>query len=119
MDWYDTFNAVEAALWLIVATVIAVRTPGSTGQQRTAVWMAVLAFVAFGLTDLLEIGCAGSIPCWLWVSKIACGTAILSARYTWSGWTTFRWYDREFLFGVGCLIAVGVVVIVQRMLAQK
>lgn len=80
--------------------------------------LATAAFVAFGVTDLLEIGHGGVIPLWLWAFKIACGCGILAARYTWHGWNTFRWRDREFLFGIGCLVAVGVVITVQQVLGQ-
>jgi threonine/homoserine efflux transporter RhtA len=114
MDWYNAFNAVEAGLWFVVAAVIAGWTPCATRQQRAAVWLACVSFALFGLTDLLEIGRAGAIPLWLWGLKIACGSGILAARYTWRGWRTFRWRDREFLFGVGCLTAVGMLIVVQR-----
>jgi hypothetical protein len=113
MDWYDTFNTVEAALWGVVAGVILRRTPCSSRQQRAAVSVAAGAFAVFGLTDLLEIGRAGTIPWWLWTAKIICGCTILAARYTWRGWNTFRFRDREFLFGLGCLVAVGVVIAMQ------
>lgn len=114
MLWYDRFNLIESGLWVLVALAILLRAPPATRQQRWAVAIAGVAFVVFGLTDLLEIGCAGFVPGWLWGSKIACGTAILSARYAYRGWQTWRWTDREFLFGVAMLVAVMIVISVQR-----
>ena len=84
-----------------------------TWQQRGAVALGSAAFLAFGGTDLLEIGCAGRLPSWLWGLKIACGCAILVARYTYRGWRTFRWTDREFLFGLALLAGVAIVLAVQ------
>jgi hypothetical protein len=103
--WYEGFNVVEAVLWWIVAYVIYRRAPRESLQQRLAVLLAIVAFVAFGISDLLEAR-EGFMPLWLWGFKCLCGAAILAARYTWRGWSTFRWTDREFLFGLGCLMAV-------------
>lgn len=114
MNWYNIFNAIEAGLWAIVALVIPFRVPCRTGQQRAATWLACIAFLTFGATDILEIGREGFIPLWLWGLKIACGIAILSSRYTWLGWNKFRLRDRELLFGLFCLIAVGVLILLQR-----
>jgi len=119
MGWYNTFNAVEAGLWGVVAVVIACCTPCSTRQQRAAVTLGSAAFMAFGVTDLLEIGRAGAIPLWLWGLKIACGSGILAAHYTWRGWTTFRCRDREFLFGLGCLVAVAIMIAVQHVVESR
>ncbi len=114
MDWYNAFNAIEAALWMVVAITIAVCVPCANWQQRSGVVMAGGAFVAFGGTDLLELGRDGSLPLWLWGLKIACGCAILAARFTWLGWNHFHWRSREFLFGWACLAAVVTIIIVQR-----
>src|SRR5688572_28589839 len=78
MVWYDRFNLVEAALWVVVALAVLFRTSPVTPQQRWGVALGGAAFVLFGGTDLLEIGCAGFVPLWLWVLKIACGCAILA-----------------------------------------
>ncbi len=78
--------------------------------------MATMAFIAFGMTDLLEVGRIGTFPLWLWGLKIACGIAILASRYTWLGWQRFRWTDREMRFGIGCLIAVIGIIALQRWL---
>lgn len=114
MPWYDRFNFVEACLWAVVAFAIPMRAKATSRQQRVAVILGSVAFLAFGATDLLEIGRAGHLPVWLWACKVACGAAILSARYTWRGWRTFHWRDREFLFALACLAAVALVIVVQR-----
>ncbi len=116
MDWYNAFNAIEAALWAVVAITIAVRVPCANWQQRSGALIGSTAFVAFGGSDLLEIGRAGALPLWLWGLKIGCGCAILTARFTWLGWNHFRWRSREFLFGLACLIAVIFVIVVQRLI---
>ncbi len=113
MNWYQSFNAVEALLWVVVAGVIALRVRCENNQQCIAVALSCIAFLAFGISDLLEIAHQAAIPWWLWAMKIACGTAILSARYTWVGWTKFRWKDREFLFGLALLAATIMVIVLQ------
>lgn len=113
MNWYESFNLAEACLWVLVAAVIVIRAPRKSRQQRWGVFLGAVSFVAFGLTDVIEARHQGSIPLWLWGFKILCGVGILSARYTWRGWSTFRWRDREFLFGLGCLIAVIAVIVLQ------
>lgn len=116
MDWYNSFNTVEALLWFAVAIVIAVRVPTQTRQKRFGAGLASASFLVFGVTDLLEVGRAGHLPLWLWGLKIACGVGIFVSRYTWLGWNRFRWRDREFLFGLGCLVAVLVVIVLERWL---
>lgn len=113
MNWYNAFNTVEAGLWAIVAVVIPNRAACGNRQQRAALALASAAFLAFGATDLLEIGRDGYLPIWLWGCKIACGVAILTARYMWLGWTKFRWRDCEVLFGLACLLAVTVLIYLQ------
>jgi hypothetical protein len=115
MNWYNTFNAVEACLWGLVAVVIPLKASRDSAQQRIGVWLASAGFVAFGVTDLLEIGRQGAIPLWLWGFKIACGVSILVARYTWRGWNTFRWRDREVLFGLFCLASALALILLQRL----
>lgn len=114
MEWYNEFNAIEAVLWAFVAIVIPIRVPCVTWQQRCGVTLASCAFVVFGVTDLLEIHKAGSLPLWLWGLKVACGVGILSARYLWLGWNKFSWRDREVRFGLACLLAVGILIYLQR-----
>jgi hypothetical protein len=99
MNWYDAFNAIEAGLWASVALVIPCRFAANGLQQRAAVVLASVSFLAFGVADLLELGRDGLLPLWLWVTKIGCGGAILAARYTWIGWNRFRWRDREMVLG--------------------
>lgn len=113
MSWYRLFNLTEAVLWWIVAVVIFLKVPRDNRQQRWGAMLAVVAFAAFGVTDLLESSQERGIPLWLWGFKILCGVGIFSARYTWLGWSRFRWTDREFLFGLGCLVAVIVLIVLQ------
>jgi len=119
MNWYNSFNAAEAGLWMLVAAVIPFRAARVTTQQRFAVLLGSPAFLTFGVTDLMEIGREGSLPMWLWGLKVACGAAILSARYTWLGWSRFRWHDREVLFSAGCLAAVIAVIALQRQIEHR
>lgn len=113
MNWYGAFNVVEAVLWLFVAVVIPFRAKAAGSRQRLAITMGSVAFVAFGVSDLLEVGREGAIPLWLRAYKVACGVAIYAARFTWRGWSFFRIRDREVLFGIGCVIAVVVLVSLQ------
>ena len=106
MNWYEIFNLTEAGLWMLVAAVIVIRAPRSSRHQQWGVMLGAISFVAFGVTDILEAGNQGSIPLWLWGFKLLCGVGILAARYTWRGWSTLRWHDREIVFSLGCLIAV-------------
>jgi hypothetical protein len=113
MNWYDTFNAIEAALWAIVAIVIPLKATPTCGRQRFAIALASITFIAFGVSDLFEIGKDGNLPMWLWGYKVSCGIFIFSARFTWRGWSSFRLSDREVLFGLFCLIAVSVLILLQ------
>ncbi len=119
MTWYQSFNTIEALLWLIVACVILLRTRCENRHQRAAVVMAFIAFLAFGVSDVLEVQHETAIPWWLSCMKIACGAAILASRYTWLGWTKFRWSDREFLFGIFLLAAVMGVIVLQSTLGRS
>lgn len=105
-NWYLVLNRIEAVLWFCVAAVLLGRMRWESGRQKRAVLWGAVAFVAFGMTDLLEATRAGSIPLWLWLAKIACGVAILVARFSWLGWDKFRWNSREVIFGLLCLLAV-------------
>ena len=111
---YRWFNLIEALLWLIVAAIVSFRVPRSTSQQRRGVALGAFAFVLFGLSDVVEVQHTGNYPWWLWGWKIICGTLILVSRYTYIGWHRFRWRDREFLFGLSCLIAVMIVIFIQQ-----
>jgi hypothetical protein len=117
MSWYQAFNLVEALLWWLVAVAISFKVPRATSQQRWGAILGVVAFFAFGITDVIEANHERWIPLWLWGFKCLCGVGILSARYTWLGWSQFHWKDREFLFGLCCLIAVIVLVMLQRQVA--
>ena len=98
---------------VVVAATIAINAERSRRSQLIAVVIGAVAFVFFGVSDLLELPTAGQLPAWLWGFKIFCGTLIFVARYTWRGWSQFRWRDREVVFGLSCLVAVSVVMSVQ------
>lgn len=115
MTLYDGFQLVEGMLWWGVAGVLLTRT-GETPRRRRALNAAAGAFVLFGVTDWLEMGQAGRLPAWLWGTKIACGAAILRARYEWRGWEVLRWSDREILFAAVCLAGVALAMALQVML---
>lgn len=113
MHWYPLFNTIEALLWWIVAGAVLAKTPQENLQQRHGAVLGAAAFFAFGISDFLEAAVGPPIPLWLWGVKCLCGTAILAARYTWLGWSRFRWTDREVLFALGCLLAVILLIVFQ------
>jgi hypothetical protein len=73
MTAVETFNLSEAALWFACAMAVGVASRRSaTGARRNA-WLAVVAFIAFGVSDLIEIQTgAWWRPWWLFVLKAAC-----------------------------------------------
>ncbi|WP_437226357.1 hypothetical protein SH661x_004542 [Planctomicrobium sp. SH661] len=113
LTWYQLFNDVEAVLWGIASITVLFKTPCSTPQQVWAARLGALSFFVFGITDLIEAAHETWIPLWLWGLKCLCGVGLISSRYMWKGWNRFRWTDREFLFGVGCLLAVLVLIKLQ------
>lgn len=113
---YAWFNYVEAVLWIAVAVFLAVRVPRRLRAELLGVVIGCIAFVMFGLTDVLEAPYFGRLPWWLWAAKVVCGAGILAARYTYIGWNRWRWHDREMLFATACAVAVGVVIVLQRWL---
>jgi hypothetical protein len=114
MPIYDAFNLLEAVLWGVVAAVIHWQASTPTVRHRLAVSLGCLGFVAFGITDTLEVGTRGFLPSWLWSAKIACGALILISRFTWRGWRSIHWRDRELLFALACLGAVTTTIVIQR-----
>lgn len=114
---YGLFNSVEAILWLVVAAVVQGTGSGECPRRRFARRVGAVAFVFFGGSDLAEVFHEGNIPMWLWTWKITCGIAIFYARYQWRGWQTFRFSDREFLFGCFCMIAVVLLMLLQQKLS--
>jgi hypothetical protein len=115
MSLYDLFNAAEGLLWWGVAAYLLWRVPTDEPRRRRALRAAAAIFLVFGITDWLELGTGGRLPLWLWGLKIACGAGIFACRYEWRGWHTLRWNDREVLFGVGCLVGVAIIVVVQNL----
>lgn len=113
-SWYVLFNACEGALWMIAAGVLAGRAPRSGPRQEQAVRVATVALLMFGVSDWLECRYEARIPLWLWGFKVACGVALLVARFQWRGWNQFRISDREVLFGLFCLMCVAGLIVLQR-----
>ena len=66
-------------IWGIVAAVVDLGAPVTSRPQGASVTTAALAFVLFGLSDVLEVGTCGILPGWLWGLKVACGGIILAA----------------------------------------
>lgn len=113
MSWYRGFNLTEAVIWWGVSLVIYLKVPRNTPQQHWGAIHGSIAFLAFGITDVIEAFHEHWIPLWLWAFKILCGLGILCSRYKWLGWSRFRWTDREFLFGLACLIAAIMLILLQ------
>jgi hypothetical protein len=103
---YNTFNQVEGFIWIAVALMLPVVFKPQTKQRKWGVGIASFGLVLFGISDFLEVSIHGEIPVVLLVYKIACGAIILSGRHTYLGWKQFSPWDRYFLFGLFCLIAV-------------
>lgn len=106
MEIISNFNYLEGFLWLGVAVVLGLTLKPSGKSQRSARWLAVMAFVIFGVSDWLEARSTGAPPLWLYALKIACGAAIFASRFFWLGWRQWHWKHPQFLFGLFCLIAV-------------
>lgn len=118
MNWYQTFNTLEAGLWVAVAVAIPLLVRCENPRQRWAVALACTCFLAFGASDWLEAQRQAAIPLWLWGLKDLCGGGIFVARYAWLGWSRFCWRDREVIFGALCLSAVVGLICLQRALAM-
>ena len=102
---YETFNRLEAVAWFVIALVLPFRIARRTPRQNLSVFTASAAFVAFGITDLLEAPTHGNLPAWLWAAKIVCAATLLSCRYHYLGWHTFRLSDRYLIVAILCLTA--------------
>jgi hypothetical protein len=71
------FNCCEAALWFVIALVIAIRGRCQSPRVRRLALVAAVAFAVFGVSDLVEVR-TGSYwePKWLFVMKSACVTVL-------------------------------------------
>jgi hypothetical protein len=115
---YETFNYFEAAAWFVIALVLPFKVKGRTPIQRFSVFVASFTFVAFGITDLLEAPTHADLPIWLWIYKFLCATVLLSCRYTYLGWGSFRLNDRYLIFALVCLFASAIAVVLPRLLER-
>ncbi len=75
------FNLSEAALWFIIAIVLIIRLrPPIRLAQTFWRWLLPLAFLVFGISDLIESQTgAWWHPWWLLVMKSACVVVFLLA----------------------------------------
>ena len=66
-------NQVEAVIWFIVAVVLFVRSFSAPAQYKLITYLASLAFLAFGISDIIETYTGGWWkPWWLLVLKGTC-----------------------------------------------
>lgn len=74
MIFHQTANALEALLWAIIGCVFvwqAIRRRSLAVRSRC--WIAAIAFLAFGLSDIIEITTgAWWRPWWLFALKATC-----------------------------------------------
>lgn len=55
MDLVALFNGCEAVLWLVLATVVALRFRTSAPRLRRVSWRVSVLLVAFGISDVIEM----------------------------------------------------------------
>lgn len=76
MSLHAVFNYGEAALWFVIALILAVR----LGMKMPWRWLLPLGFAVFGVSDLIEAQTgAWWDPWWLLVMKAACVLVFLLA----------------------------------------
>lgn len=110
---YKTFNYVEGVVWLLVALGLPFFIRPQDSEKKLGIAIASLGFVAFAISDFLEVAQQGEITVGLLIFKILCGAVILSGRFTYIGWKKFSFKDGYFLFGLFCLIAVTGIILVR------
>jgi hypothetical protein len=73
MDLEKSGNLIEAALWLAVSLVFALKAIRANGRLRLAFLILAVSFVVFGITDLIESE-TGTWwrPVWLLALKASC-----------------------------------------------
>lgn len=77
-DVFVRGNQSEAALWLLVAAAFAWYAWRQGGVRRRRCWQAAGVFLAFGVSDLVEIRTGGWWkPWWLLAWKAACVGAMV------------------------------------------
>jgi hypothetical protein len=67
------FNYCEAVLWFVLGGVVVIAARKQSAAVRRNAWIAFAAFLAFGVSDLIEVRTgAWWTPWWLFVLKAAC-----------------------------------------------
>jgi hypothetical protein len=84
IDVPSVFNAVEAAVWLVVAAILTWASWRRTGRIRAYGAVAALSFAAFAASDVVEIQTgAWYRPLWLLAWKAACIATLAVCYYRW------------------------------------
>ena len=66
-------NYCEASLWFVLGVVVMFAARKQSAAVRRNAWVAFAAFIAFGISDLIEVRTgAWWTPWWLLVLKAAC-----------------------------------------------
>jgi cytochrome bd-type quinol oxidase subunit 2 len=69
----QVFNALESGLWLVMAVGCGLGSVRCADRYRRTLLVAAAVFLAFGVSDVLEIQTARKgMPWWLWAIKIVC-----------------------------------------------
>jgi hypothetical protein len=77
----------------------------TTVRHRNVLWATSGVLVIFGFSDFYEAQYRGALPVWLWVWKIGCALLLLACRFQFIGWDKFNFRDRSMRFGLACLLA--------------
>jgi hypothetical protein len=69
----ELFNYCEAVLWFVLGVVVVIAARKQSAAVRRKASVAFVAFLAFGVSDLIEVRTgAWWTPWWLFVLKAAC-----------------------------------------------
>jgi hypothetical protein len=67
------FNYCEAVLWFVLGVVVMIAARRQSAVVRRNAWITCAAFLAFGVTDLIEVRTgAWWTPWWLFALKAVC-----------------------------------------------
>ena len=89
LEMFDaaTLNLIEAIFWSVVGLVVMVRAWLQGAEPRRIGIIAGVWFIAFGLSDLIEIRTeAWYRPWWLLALKAACVVALVSCFVWYRAW---------------------------------